>query len=152
MILAGKFAYASTFALSGNVRRCVAFSLSTYDTCRQADRANSDENLRELKLVRNLLIMAVCMMLAALLQDADARRAAEDDGAQQSFEWNLEAPGLRTTQSCMSLSQAIDSVRRRGNVERIVSAETKVSGGREVHHIKVLTKDGKVQTHKVQGC
>jgi len=26
----------------------------------------------------------------------------------------------------------------------LVSAETKVSGGRETHHIKVLTKDGKV--------
>ena len=51
----------------------------------------------------------------------------------------------------MSLSEAIDSVRRGGNVERVISAETKVSGGREVHHIKVLTKDGKVQTHKVQG-
>jgi DNA-binding transcriptional ArsR family regulator len=51
----------------------------------------------------------------------------------------------------MSLSQAIQSVRRNGNVERIISAETKVSGGRETHHIKVLTKDGKVKTHRVPG-
>lgn len=50
----------------------------------------------------------------------------------------------------MSLAEAIESVRRRTN-GRIVSAETKVSGGREVHHIKVLTKDGKVRTHKVPG-
>jgi hypothetical protein len=35
--------------------------------------------------------------------------------------------------------------------DRIVSAETRVQGGREVHHIKVLTKDGKVKTHKVDG-
>lgn len=51
----------------------------------------------------------------------------------------------------MTLSQAVDSVRRSGNVERVISAQTRVSGGREVHYIKVLTKDGKVRTHKVQG-
>lgn len=50
----------------------------------------------------------------------------------------------------MSLSEAIESVRRKTD-GRIVSAVTKTSGGREVHHIKVLTKDGKVKTHKVQG-
>jgi hypothetical protein len=97
--------------------------------------------------------MAVCLMLAALPQDADARRIAVDDGAQQGLEWSLESPRLHATQrGCTSLSGAIDSVRRRGNVERIISAETRVSGGREVHYIKVLTMDGKVQTHKVQGC
>lgn len=50
----------------------------------------------------------------------------------------------------MSLSQAIESVRRRTG-GKVVSAETKVQGGREVHHIKVLTKDGKVKTHRVNG-
>ena len=49
-----------------------------------------------------------------------------------------------------SLSEAVDQVRRRTN-GRILSAETRVSGNREVHHIKVLTKDGKVKTHKVRG-
>ena len=52
----------------------------------------------------------------------------------------------------MSLSQATASVRSRLKPgDRIVSAETRVQGGREVHHIKVLTKDGKVKTHKVDG-
>lgn len=51
----------------------------------------------------------------------------------------------------MSLSQAVDSVRRRPNVERIVSAETKVEGGREVHHIRYMTKDGKVRHAKIPG-
>ncbi len=51
----------------------------------------------------------------------------------------------------MSLSQAVDSVRRRPNVERIVSAETKVQGGREVHHIRYMTKDGKVRHAKIPG-
>jgi uncharacterized membrane protein YkoI len=50
----------------------------------------------------------------------------------------------------MSLSQAIESVRRRTG-GKVLSAETRVQGGREVHHIKVLTKDGKVKTHKVNG-
>jgi len=53
-------------------------------------------------------------------------------------------------QGGMTLSQAIESVRRRTN-GRVVSAETRVQGGREVHYIKVLTKDGKVKTHKVNG-
>ena len=51
----------------------------------------------------------------------------------------------------MTLSQAVESVRRRGNVERIVSANTRVEGGREVHHIRYMTKDGKVRTAKVPG-
>ncbi len=51
----------------------------------------------------------------------------------------------------MTLSQAVESVRSRGNVERVISATTRSSGGREVHHIRVMTKDGKVRTYKVQG-
>ena len=50
----------------------------------------------------------------------------------------------------MSLSDAVEQVRRQTN-GRIVSAETKIKNGREVHHINVLTEDGKVKTHKVQG-
>jgi len=50
----------------------------------------------------------------------------------------------------MSLSQAIESVRSRTG-GKVVSAETRVEGDREVHHIKVLTKDGKVKTYKVNG-
>ena len=57
-----------------------------------------------------------------------------------------------TQRNCTTLSQAVEQVRRRGNVERVISAQTRVSGGREVHHIKVLTKDGKVRTHTVNGC
>jgi len=49
-----------------------------------------------------------------------------------------------------SLSEAVEQVRRQTK-GRILSAETRVNGNREVHHIKVLTQDGKVKTHKVQG-
>ncbi|MEM6513352.1 MAG: hypothetical protein AAF660_10085 [Pseudomonadota bacterium] len=63
------------------------------------------------------------------------------------------AANLQATQgNCISLSQAVESVRRRRNVERIVSANTRQEGGREVHHIRYMTKDGKVRTAKVQGC
>jgi hypothetical protein len=51
----------------------------------------------------------------------------------------------------MSLDQAIESVRRRGDVDRILSAETRRDGNREVHHIRYLTKDGKVKTAKING-
>jgi uncharacterized membrane protein YkoI len=57
---------------------------------------------------------------------------------------------LLATQDGMSLSQAIESVRKRTG-GKVLSAETKVQGGREVHHIKVLTPDGKVRTHRVNG-
>ena len=59
----------------------------------------------------------------------------------------------RTVQGgCMTLSQAVESVRRRGDVERIISADTKRSGGRETHHIRYMTKNGTVKTAKIRGC
>lgn len=62
------------------------------------------------------------------------------------------APIEIAQRGCMTLSQAIASVKRSGNVKQVISAETRNSGGREVHHIKVLTTDGKVKTHRIQGC
>jgi hypothetical protein len=60
-------------------------------------------------------------------------------------------PDIRIAQNNgPSLSEAIDQVRRKTK-GRIISAETRVDGNREVHYIKVLTKDGKVKTHKVPG-
>ncbi len=50
----------------------------------------------------------------------------------------------------MTLDQAVEQVRRQYN-GRIVSAETKVSGNREIHYIKVLLDDGKVKTVTVPG-
>ena len=47
-------------------------------------------------------------------------------------------------------SQAVQQVRRQYK-GRIVSAITKRQGNREVHHIKVLTEDGKVKTVRIQG-
>jgi hypothetical protein len=61
-------------------------------------------------------------------------------------------PNIRIAQNNggKSLSEAVEQVRRQTNGQ-ILSAETRANGNREVHYIKVLTKDGKVKTHKVQG-
>ena len=70
---------------------------------------------------------------------------------QAQYESNSR-PKAGSTQSGggKSLSEAIEQVRRQTGGQ-ILSAKTKVNGNREVHHIKVLTKDGKVRTVKVQG-
>jgi uncharacterized membrane protein YkoI len=72
--------------------------------------------------------------------------------SQRSYDTQYQVePLLQVAQSNgVSLSEAIEQVRRRTG-GRVVSAETKVQGGREVHHIKVLTDDGKVKTYKVNG-
>jgi hypothetical protein len=57
-------------------------------------------------------------------------------------------PDLGVMQGCMSLDEAIERVRRRGDVERILSAETRG----DTHHIRYLTKDGKVKTQKFRSC
>ena len=58
------------------------------------------------------------------------------------------APEFGVMQGCMSLDEAIERVRRRGDVERILSAETRG----DTHHIRYLTKDGKVKTQKFRSC
>ena len=61
------------------------------------------------------------------------------------------APRVQLAQNDgMTLSEAVESVRR-STGGRIVSAETRQNGNREVHHIKVLTEDGKVKTYRIQG-
>jgi O-acetyl-ADP-ribose deacetylase (regulator of RNase III) len=50
----------------------------------------------------------------------------------------------------LTLDQAVQQVRSQYN-GRIVSAETRVSGGRETHIIKVLLEDGTVKTVRVPG-
>ncbi len=81
------------------------------------------------------LILISCLLVTAPVQAQNAAserriQTAQNDG--------------------MSLSDAVEQVRRQTD-GRIISAETRTSNGREVHHIKVLTKDGKVKTHKIQG-
>jgi uncharacterized membrane protein YkoI len=97
-----------------------------------------------------LALTALALAAAAFVPlRADALELDAPRGA-QPVQFDRE-PLLRVVQqNGMSLSEAIESVRNRTG-GRIVSAETKIQGGREVHYIKVLTKDGKVRTHKVNG-
>ncbi len=49
-----------------------------------------------------------------------------------------------------TLSEAKRMVERQCKC-RVVSAETRVSGGREVHYIRFMTKDGTVKTREIRG-
>ncbi|MFQ5983582.1 MAG: hypothetical protein ACE5KS_09435 [Woeseiaceae bacterium] len=49
-----------------------------------------------------------------------------------------------------SLSEAVEMVKRQCKC-RIVRAWTETRGGREVHHIRFMTKDGTVKTTKIPG-
>ncbi len=130
--------------------RFVAISLSTDHTCRSADRNDAPETDGK-ALMRFLLTMAVCSVLAMLPAQADA---FDVEQSPQRLHGQYPAANLSdftvAKSDGMTLAQAIETVRRQTN-GRILSAETRVSGGREVHHIKVLTKDGKVKTVKIPG-
>lgn len=78
----------------------------------------------------------------------------------QAFTMQLEAgvahdswtPALVAMQgNGLTLSQAVERVRRKYPGGQIVDAKTEVSGGRETHVIRVLTKDGKVKQERVPG-
>ena len=95
-------------------------------------------------LIALIVALIVAMPAAAFDLETDLKRLASGEPIGEQSLAAAQGNG-------MTLSQAVDSVRRRGNVERIVSAETRVEGDREVHHIRYMTKDGKVRTTKVRG-
>ena len=49
-----------------------------------------------------------------------------------------------------TLSEAVEMVKRQCKCQ-IIHAETRTSGGREVHHIRFMTKDGTVKERAIQG-
>lgn len=102
--------------------------------------------------MRLLLLISLILPLALMPLSAKAfdleqslRDAAAGYGDQIPGDYYIAQNG-----GGMTLSQAIEKVRR-DTGGQIVSAETKVSNGRETHHVKVLTKDGKVKTVKIPG-
>ena len=113
--------------------RFIAINARSYDTWR----------------MRFALTCLLLIGLALLPARSDAF-AIERETMTQPVEYPSEQGFHMAQQGGMTLSQAIESVRRRTD-GRVVSAETRVQGGREVHYIKVLTKDGKVKTYKVNG-
>ncbi len=105
-----------------------------------------------MNLVRLLAAILVCGVLAFAPASASAFDLEQSLRELKAQYREGEKADYRVTQNRggKSLSEAVDQVRRQTK-GRILSAETRVNGNREVHHIKVLTKDGKVKTHKVQG-
>ena len=95
------------------------------------------------------LLTSVLLLGFALISPAATAFDLEEALKEQHPQYQA-GPLHQVTQDGMTLEQATESVRRKTN-GRVVSAETRVQGGREVHYIKVLTKDGKVKTHKVNG-
>jgi hypothetical protein len=99
-----------------------------------------------MRLTLTLLLFSTLSLLAPRADAFDLEEALRKMHPQYAG-----APSYSVTQQDgMTLSQATESVRRQTN-GRIVSAQTRIQGGREVHYIKVLTKDGKVKTHRVNG-
>jgi hypothetical protein len=96
--------------------------------------------------------MLTKLLLPALLLSLGAAAAAGESFAAGGKRHGVPLGQLLVAQNnCPSLNEAVERVRRQYN-GRIVSAETRVSGNREVHHIKVLTEDGKVKTERIPGC
>ena len=101
-------------------------------------------------MTRSILISLIA---AAMLMPAAADAFDLEESLRQLHVQHQQAdrPDLRVAKDGMTLDQAIEKVRRRGDVDRILSAETRRDGDREMHHIRYLTKDGKVKTEKVRG-
>ena len=94
--------------------------------------------------VRLTLLLLTTLIALPLAAEAKLRTASPDTGAATS-------EFVMTQRNGMSLNEAVESVRRRSDVERVLSADTRIEGGREVHHIKVMTKNGTVKTVRVNG-
>lgn len=99
-------------------------------------------------------LLLTILSLAIFLMAGSAGAFDLEDSLREAFtpQASQVRPDIVTTQGGgMTLDQAVESVRRRGDVERILSAETKRNGDREVHHIRYLTKNGTVKTAKIPG-
>ena len=105
-----------------------------------------------MNLVRLLPIVLLGFMLALTSLSASAYDLEDALRDLQEQYQDGAKPDYRVAQNNggKSLSEAVEQVRRQTK-GRILNAETRVKGNREVHYIKVLTKDGKVKTHTVRG-
>jgi hypothetical protein len=95
-----------------------------------------------------LTIVTAAAILAAGMPSVAAQRG--DEAGSGGIE-RVTAPAVTLQQGGgPTLDQAVEQVRRQCK-GRIVGAETRVSGGREMHVIKCLTGDGKVRTFRIPG-
>jgi hypothetical protein len=100
-----------------------------------------------MRRLTKILLPALLLCVGAAPAAAAGDRFAPDEHRLSPRNGQL----LVAQNNCPSLNEAVERVRRQYN-GRIVSAETRVSGNRDVHHIKVLTQDGKVKTVTIPGC
>ena len=93
-------------------------------------------------------------MVATALPAAAGAFDLEDELRRLHVQYAEHQPDdLRVAQGgCVTLDQAIERVRRRGDVERIISADTRRDGNRVTHYVKYLTRDHKVRTQQFNGC
>ena len=94
-----------------------------------------------------ILTITACL-LAMLATAGQAAQVTAATGVRQAQNGAPEHAAFQ--RGGVTLSQAVEQVRQQYG-GRIISAETKVSGGRETHVIKVLTDDGKVKTVRIPG-
>ncbi len=100
--------------------------------------------------MRSLFVLLVTLPLMLATASASALVLEQAAEGRLSLQIGRDSANLRVAKDDgMTLSEAIESVRRKTGGQ-IVSASTTVSNGRETHHVRVLT-DGKVKTVKVRG-
>ena len=95
--------------------------------------------------MKNAILTLLALLLTA---NANAFELEQTLGQLATGEVPEQAELAIAQGRCMSLSQAVESVRKRSSVERIVSANTRNG----VHHVRYMTKDGKVRTEKIRDC
>ncbi len=97
--------------------------------------------------------LTLLLLAAAALLSPRAMAFDLEENLKALHEQYEATPELAVAQrDGMSLSEATAMVRRSLRPgDRIIEARTTTQGGREVHLIKVLTKDGKVKTRRVNG-
>ena len=104
-----------------------------------------DRILKQDNLVLNRLtftLLAICLL--PLAAEARLKQPVPDVPSPATVFETVQRGG-------MSLNQAIESIRRRSDVDRVLSAETKVRNGQEMHHVKYMTKNGTVKTAVIPG-
>jgi len=97
-----------------------------------------------------IFLRSTMLLTAAVLATVMAQPCAAATGAIADLENDRQVMAAALQSGGPSLSEAVEQVRRQYG-GRIISAETRRRGNREVHHIKVLTPKNKVKTVKING-
>ena len=96
----------------------------------------------------HLTIVAMIAMLPLSAAVASPGDVADVGQSMAASTWTVERDFQVTQGRCMTLGEAVEWVRRQYKPQRVISAETR----RNVHHIKILTRDNRVRTITVPGC